>query len=1170
MLSRSESRNVEKKLNPQKIYFSQQSVSECFTDGQPLADVVQALVEGNLSFTDIPSIRVVWVYGGWMTLDNRRLRVFRDACVQEIDVIVCSLSDPVIKHEFDLKRTNKTITSGGVVRDSSYKATSKNYASKDHFEEGVFVFTKKILNWNLTQVKTPHFNLTRRKPLTDGFHHENEYFDGFTDLILEEARAVLDKGIALKEESQSAAVHVELVRYKFGKNPENPSPLYFRPKSKNNETLKSGDVVLLIYQGRYEGIRRELGLLGMATYVNPQEQDYQICLKVVVAQADRQEHYKAFATVDNRNKSFKVGANQNNRQWYNPVWEMYPIGSLITHLRMYDACLSKTSFPFIKEIMSGKLEPEYQKQENLERFVEEKCKNLNQSQKAAVKSFVCLEKGLQLVQGPPGTGKTTTLVQLLSLSCDAFSRTLVSASSNKAVQILAERFLEICPDVPVVLVGVEDKLPENSSLNNIFIHTWKKQTIEMIATLQTQANALQKPILSLEAEEVAQETQEQKKQPHVNKKKLTHQKISEMRKTVEKLKINVSLLVAHLNFFKLDFSKKFIEEHAVFLTSLNKYQSLLPEPHKESGSFEPSAEWIAKQRKYLGKLFRLLSGLQMTLQLQTDEAIELALMNASLVIFATLSVTGRKLFKDKNLRPIDALIIDEAGQAIEAETLIALQTNPQKCLLVGDTKQLSATVISEFSRKLKFDRSLLWRLMEDCQQNYSFLDEQYRMNPEISAWPSQKYYEKKLKNGPNTLKSSHTLEVLKNAPPFFGPYAFIDVAGREERGKSFSLFNAAESDAVVSIVHYLDKQYQVNIVKQVGIITFYKAQEENISKKLSPRYPNINVKTVDGFQGGENDIIIISFVRANVREKIGFLSDFRRLNVALTRAKYALLMVGDRKTLESSDHDVAELIQNAVERNKVFSYHEISPLFHEKTEEKKPLPKNQKKPRRPGKSTDFKQQSMTEKPEFNQNKDLQQQTPNTFFPNPHRQTSQRINVPKNQRSTQGNIEPSKDKIIPLFQANTQERTPLPKSQKKSRYRMKSDDFKPPISMTEKSEFNQNKNTRQPASNPFFSNPHRQTSQQNNVLKNQVSTQRNLEPAKGESEHLKSKTEPVDADQPKTNFRFFSSQQTIAQPQPKTTSSSHVSNRKKTKVWRQVVHEEMPVKVDPQQLNEPKN
>ena len=492
-----------------------------------------------------------------------------------------------------------------------YPDILRNLPHKDRFEDGIFVFTKKILSWNLEKVKNPNFHLNSRMPLPKDFIHEEEYFDGFTDLILEEARAILHKGIESIEKIQPPAIRIELVEYKFGKNPQNPFQIYFRLKNQSDETIKSGDVVLLVYE--------ELRLFGMATYVNAQEQDYQICLKVVVDPCARQAHYKAFATEDNRTPLFNGFANQGYRQ-YKPVWNMYPIGSLITHLRMYDACLSKIYFPFIEEVISGKLEQRPQKQEPFLKALEEKC-NLNQSQQEAIKAFVCLEEGLQLVQGPPGTGKTTTLVELLNLSCDS-SRILVSAPSNKAVQLLAERFLNVRPNVPVVFIGVEEKLPDNSSLNNVFIHTWKKQIIGMIKKLLNLVNSLQKPIITLKEKEIAPQTQAEETPQQLKKAIITPQKILEIKKTVEQLKIDFEKLINRLDFFKLDFSKEFMETRSLFSESLKEYQALFPQKSSNSGLFEPSGEWIERQYESSERLFQLSSRLQMKLYEETDDEIE--------------------------------------------------------------------------------------------------------------------------------------------------------------------------------------------------------------------------------------------------------------------------------------------------------------------------------------------------------------------------------------------------------------------------------------------------------------------------------------------------------------------------------------------------------------------
>lgn len=115
-------------------------------------------------------------------------------------------------------------------------------------------------------------------------------------------------------------------------------------------------------------------------------------------------------------------------------------------------------------------------------------------------------------------------------------------------------------------------------------------------------------------------------------------------------------------------------------------------------------------------------------------AIEEELVKSSQVIFCTLSVSGRQMLHEvfeKNGLTIDVLIIDEAAQAVEAETLIPFHYRPKKCLLVGDTKQLPATVLSVEATNRNFHWSMMWRLLEECRQPFLMLDTQYRMHPEI-------------------------------------------------------------------------------------------------------------------------------------------------------------------------------------------------------------------------------------------------------------------------------------------------------------------------------------------------------------------------------------------------------------------------------------------------------
>ena len=297
----------------------------------------------------------------------------------------------------------------------------------------------------------------------------------------------------------------------------------------------------------------------------------------------------------------------------------------------------------------------------------------------------------------------------------------------------------------------------------------------------------------------------------------------------------------------------------------------------------------------------------MMTQSYNGQDIEDEVLKYSKIVFSTLSTSGQKRLE--SMGKINSLIVDEAGQSVEAETLIPLQWGPKKCLLIGDIKQLPATVISQDAKELKFSRSLMERLINDCKQPYSMLDTQYRMNPEISRFPNSKYYGGQLKNAALVARPEYQINYLSK-------YSFTHVAGQESKGPSQSFTNLNEVSAIAWHIQTL-AQMNINIQSQVSIITFYKDQADLIYQNLKNKYPNIKVKTVDSFQGGESDIVMISFVRSNPQGIIGFVKDPNRLNVALTRAKYSLMMFGNMQTLERSK--LKPLIKDAKKRNAVLT-----------------------------------------------------------------------------------------------------------------------------------------------------------------------------------------------------------------------------------------------------------
>ncbi|GAB2247771.1 hypothetical protein Droror1_Dr00007653 [Drosera rotundifolia] len=283
----------------------------------------------------------------------------------------------------------------------------------------------------------------------------------------------------------------------------------------------------------------------------------------------------------------------------------------------------------------------------------------------------------------------------------------------------------------------------------------------------------------------------------------------------------------------------------------------------------------------------------------------------------------------------DAVIIDEAAQALEPASLIPLQllkSSGTKCIMVGDPKQLPATVLSNVATKYLFECSMFERLQR-AGSPVIMLTEQYRMNPEICRFPSLHFYDGKLLNGALLSCKIAPFHATKG----LGPYVFYDVIdGQECYGKnpgSSSLYNEEEANAAVEIVKAFKSRYPSEYREgRIGIITPYKAQNSFLRSRFSSEFGSsltsqIEFNTVDGYQGREVDILILTTVRASdscsrgskiSAGSIGFVADVRRMNVALTRARLSLWILGNTKTLKTN-YDWDSLIKDAVERNVVIT-----------------------------------------------------------------------------------------------------------------------------------------------------------------------------------------------------------------------------------------------------------
>jgi senataxin len=259
----------------------------------------------------------------------------------------------------------------------------------------------------------------------------------------------------------------------------------------------------------------------------------------------------------------------------------------------------------------------------------------------------------------------------------------------------------------------------------------------------------------------------------------------------------------------------------------------------------------------------------------------------------------------KNTTGIDDLIVDEAAAATEPELYIPFHLQPKRLLAVGDTLQLPATVMSRRAMDLGLAKSLHERLMYDCKYDHIMLNVQYRMHHEIAGFPSARFYEKKLLNGPNVTNSEYV-----NGAILFNrlPYSFLQLEGQQEQVTGGSWQNRLEAETIVELILQLKQLTEASLSKgwcgsdRIRVITFYLAQVACIQRCLDERGlgNTVLVATVDSSQGCEADIVLISFVRSQPGTSIndrqpsaGFLNDDRRMNVALTRAKYQLICVGN-------------------------------------------------------------------------------------------------------------------------------------------------------------------------------------------------------------------------------------------------------------------------------------
>ncbi len=527
------------------------------------------------------------------------------------------------------------------------------------------------------------------------------------------------------------------------------------------------------------------------------------------------------------------------------------------------------------------LKPIIFKNEDLSRTEREDSTN---NQVKAVKKAVG-NQNIFLIQGPPGTGKTTVIAEIIQQLVEKGEKVLVSGQNHVAVDNVLEK-LSHFPNLNLLRVGNPDRI-DKQLLKYCIDNLVEDYKVDFKSFISNQL---------LIAEE------------YTKNKESGYQKDS-LKKSLNQF---INSIIVQYGVLR----EVYKQRHFILLDGLSE---LSIAELKET--IELLRKWIDESNNEYEILLKPL------------------IYNSIDVVFATcIGIKSDDIFKDKNFK-FDTVIIDEAGKANIAESLVAIELG-QKVILVGDQKQLPPYMDSSLIDKADkssfpnsvygsdfLEEEILHALKSSFfefivnrinagqfpNDNMEMLNYQHRMHPNIGRFVSESFYDGRVKMGNRT-----HLNRIEMSSPFNKEVIFFDTSNSKnpfEQNDGFSAKNNTESETISEII--LPKLFENEAQpSSIAIIAPYKSQVANIknyiNKSDSCKFKNIDVSTLDSFQGKEYDIIIFSFTRSSDHNnapfengkrkfaKVGFLDDARRLNVAFSRAKKKLILIGNSKTLVDS------------------------------------------------------------------------------------------------------------------------------------------------------------------------------------------------------------------------------------------------------------------------------
>ncbi|KAJ2065499.1 DEAD-box type RNA helicase [Coemansia sp. S146] len=789
---------------------------------------------------------------------------------------------------------------------------------------------KRLLGWeyHATGDMPPDMSMSRLSKVPDLFDSHEQYFSALEPLFMLESWTQLQRA---KEETVNAETGEGVLRSRIGV--DDFQDLTFDMSLPDAQSIYDNDVVVfsetLSREKRVAQAIPKVGSLpaaafsssgnGKAGAVGSRYDNRQTFLAMVKSRVSGRESATVVMRVYFHGPRLATFL---NKLVLNSSWEFCKLYSLTPTHREYSALIS---LPYLDEnLVNEILRPKLLTRKTIGRLEVAsfmKAHALNQPQAEAVVSAIKRDHGFSLIQGPPGTGKTKTILGLtgallsqakrsqaddsrrtndLSNPADRSSpkrpnnKLLICAPSNAAVDEIVKRLKSgIRNDEGKTFFPSVVRVGQSESISS----TVRDTTLDFLMDKALNAFSADGETSRIADDKSISDSQSQLLLEVAGRSRREGKVVAQASTAREEQKTAAeSLRVLRQQLEEVNAENRELD---------SQMQGLDPsDTAAMSGLRERYRRCIAKRKNINQKINSERSRVREAAQKMdaTKHKVRLQILQRTDILCCTLSGSGHELLTSLGCT-FDTVIIDEAAQSVELSCLIPLKYGCERCILVGDPNQLPPTVLSQAAAQFMYNQSMFVRIQKGSPNLVSLLSIQYRMHPEISIFPSRLFYESRLKDGPDMdKKQSAPWHSSANYPPF----TFFNIkSGREKTEGSHSVFNPAEVDAAAQLVFSLCKDYpRLHWKQKIGIITPYKLQLRKLIATFKLLFgPSITdaieFNTVDGFQGQEKEVIIFSCVRAG-GSGVGFLSDERRMNVGLTRARKSLFVLGNADLLDSS------------------------------------------------------------------------------------------------------------------------------------------------------------------------------------------------------------------------------------------------------------------------------